>query len=137
MGRGSSQEAASILYGSDRTRQRVTVGGAVEYYDANGQLYKVRVPPASRENPEPYYQTPKQIESGDSFSAACTIHMRDGIPHRDPDQGPAVEYDGGDKLWMVDGESHREDGPATIWADGWEIWAQHGRHIARLRMAQR
>jgi hypothetical protein len=41
------------------------------------------------------------------------IHLDDdGLIHRE--DGPAVEYDNGDKSWMVHGERHRLDGPAVV-----------------------
>jgi hypothetical protein len=42
--------------------------------------------------------------------------------------GPAVEYISGSSItlghkeWWVDGQLHREDGPAIIYADGIEEW---------------
>ena len=33
----------------------------------------------------------------------------------------------GDKEWFVNGERHREDGPAIEWADGSKYWYEYGK----------
>ena len=43
-----------------------------------------------------------------------------GELHRE--DGPACEYDGGHKHWYLNGKRHREDGPAIEWADGDKSW---------------
>lgn len=48
----------------------------------------------------------------------------DGQLHRL--DGPAMEYEMGDRVWYFEGERHREDGPAAVHADGDEIWYRHG-----------
>jgi hypothetical protein len=30
-------------------------------------------------------------------------------------------------VWCLNGQLHREDGPAVEWADGSKIWCQHGK----------
>ena len=40
----------------------------------------------------------------------------DGQLHRE--DGPAIEYVSGTKEWWLKGKLHREDGPAVEWADG-------------------
>ena len=42
------------------------------------------------------------------------------ILHRE--DGPAVEYDNGERAWYVDGKLHRTDGPAIEYADGSKAW---------------
>lgn len=42
------------------------------------------------------------------------------ILHRE--DGPAIEYDNGEKAWYVDGKLHRTDGPAVTTADGRKAW---------------
>ena len=44
----------------------------------------------------------------------------DGELHRE--DGPAVEYAGGNKWWYRHGKLHREDGPAEEYADGTKFW---------------
>jgi N-acetylneuraminic acid mutarotase len=38
-----------------------------------------------------------------------------GNLHRE--DGPAIEYDNGDKYWYLNGKLHREDGPACEYSD--------------------
>jgi hypothetical protein len=42
-----------------------------------------------------------------------------GDLHRE--DGPAYEHPNGAKAWWKDGRVHREDGPARIWPDG-DLW---------------
>jgi len=44
----------------------------------------------------------------------------DGQLHRE--NGPAVEYANGTKEWYVNDRRHREDGPAIEWVDGSKFW---------------
>lgn len=39
-----------------------------------------------------------------------------GERHRE--DGPAIEWASGSKKWYLNGELHREDGPTCEWADG-------------------
>lgn len=43
-----------------------------------------------------------------------------GNLHRE--DGPAVEYDDGTKHWFLNGKRHREDGPAFEHTDGTKYW---------------
>jgi len=43
-----------------------------------------------------------------------------GDLHRE--DGPAVEYPSGTKEWYLNGKLHREDGPAIEYADGEKYW---------------
>jgi hypothetical protein len=36
--------------------------------------------------------------------------------------GPAIENDNGNKYWFIKGKFHREDGPAVEWSDGRKYW---------------
>ena len=47
-----------------------------------------------------------------------------GEYHRE--DGPACEYSNGDKAWYLNGELHREDGPAIEDADGDKFWYLNG-----------
>ena len=47
-----------------------------------------------------------------------------GERHRE--DGPAVEFTSGTKMWFLNGKQHREDGPAHEWADGDRAWYLHG-----------
>jgi hypothetical protein len=43
-----------------------------------------------------------------------------GQRHRE--DGPAIEFANGDKMWFLDGKQHRTDGPAMEWASGDKSW---------------
>lgn len=47
-----------------------------------------------------------------------------GQLHRD--DGPARESPDGSKSWYNHGKLHREDGPAKIWFDGSKLWFRNG-----------
>ena len=47
------------------------------------------------------------------------------LSHRE--DGPAVEYANGTKLWFINGKQHREDGPAVEYADGSKYWYVDGK----------
>ena len=48
-----------------------------------------------------------------------------GNLHRE--DGPAIENSNGDKHWYLNGELHREDGPAVEYADGDKHWYLNGK----------
>ena len=48
-----------------------------------------------------------------------------GELHRE--DGPAAEYANGDKAWYLNGELHREDGPAIERANGDKAWWLNGK----------
>jgi len=50
-----------------------------------------------------------------------------GELHRE--DGPAVEYANGDKFWIINGELHREDGPAIEYASGSKEWFINGNEL--------
>jgi hypothetical protein len=47
-----------------------------------------------------------------------------GELHRE--DGPAIEWKDGSKAWHLNGQSHREDGPALEWANGEKQWYLNG-----------
>ena len=47
-----------------------------------------------------------------------------GNLHRE--DGPATEYSSGKKQWYLNGKLHREDGPAIEWKDGAKCWYLDG-----------
>ena len=47
--------------------------------------------------------------------------------HRD--DGPAIEWMGGDKYWYQNGKLHREDGPAVELTNGIQFWWINGKQI--------
>ena len=40
---------------------------------------------------------------------------KEGQYHRE--DGPAIEYSNGTRIWFKNGLKHREDGPAIVWED--------------------
>jgi hypothetical protein len=52
----------------------------------------------------------------------------DGQRHRL--DGPAYEGAWGNKEWYVDDKLHRLDGPAIEWADGSKAWYVDGKHLS-------
>ena len=42
------------------------------------------------------------------------------------EDGPAIEYQNGDKSWYIDGELHREDGPAIEYLNSVKAWYING-----------
>ena len=51
-----------------------------------------------------------------------------GELHRE--DGPAVEYPDGTKHWFLNGEYHCEDGPAVESADGEKRWYLNGKSVS-------
>src|SRR5579859_5887796 len=47
-----------------------------------------------------------------------------GQLHRE--DGPAIEYNDSSKVWFLHGQRHRIDGPAIEWSDGDKAWYHHG-----------
>ena len=50
-----------------------------------------------------------------------------GELHRE--DGPAVEYHNGSKEWYKNSLLHREDGPAIEWANGGKEWYINGKYL--------
>ena len=50
-----------------------------------------------------------------------------GDYHRE--DGPAIEWPDGTKRWFLNGEPHREDGPAVERSDGIKYWYLHGEEV--------
>ena len=53
-----------------------------------------------------------------------TYWRLNGEYHRE--DGPACEYSGGTKFWYVNGKLHRSDGPACEYAHGYKSWYING-----------
>jgi hypothetical protein len=52
------------------------------------------------------------------------VWFKHGKRHRE--DGPAIEYHDGDKSWYQEGKFHREDGPAIEWKDKKPEWWYKG-----------
>ena len=50
-----------------------------------------------------------------------------GQLHRE--DGPAIIYADGSQYWCLNGKYHREDGPAIIWANGSQYWFLNGKKL--------
>ena len=57
-------------------------------------------------------------------NAGDTVWRLNGQYHRE--DGPAIEYLDGDEDWYLHGDYHRTNGPAIVWHDGDEDWYLHG-----------
>jgi hypothetical protein len=73
-----------------------------------------------------------QQDPADDTPSILTV-SRDGIKtwrdnrgHYHRDDGPALEYPNGTKIWYRHGRTHRDDGPAMEWADGTKAWFRNG-----------
>ncbi len=67
------------------------------------------------------------------FTGICKINKNcNSINHYDSGKlhrinGPAIEYESGDKFYYVDDKIHREDGPAVEYSNGDKIWCINGK----------
>jgi hypothetical protein len=52
----------------------------------------------------------------------------DGLRHRE--DGPATEFANGDKFWYLNHQLHRTDGPAIEFADGSKYWFLNGQELS-------
>jgi len=57
-----------------------------------------------------------------------------GNLHRE--DGPAVIYADGTQEWYLDDKRHREDGPAVIYADGGQAWWLNGKEVTEAAVMQ-
>ena len=53
------------------------------------------------------------------------MYTLNGQYHRN--DGPAIEYANGSKIWYINGQRHRNDGPAIEYTNGSKIWYLNGR----------
>ena len=44
--------------------------------------------------------------------------------------GPAIEWSDGSKEWCINGKLHREGGPAIEWASGRRVWFLNGKEFS-------
>ena len=58
-----------------------------------------------------------------------------GELHRE--DGPACEWAYGSKSWYVKGKLHREDGPAIEWANGAKFWYVNGVQLTEKEFNER
>ena len=58
-----------------------------------------------------------------------------GQYHRD--DGPAILWADGSKMWWQNEQLHRTDGPAVEWADGRKRWYINGEGLSETEFNQR
>ena len=58
-----------------------------------------------------------------------------GQLHRE--DGPAIEWANGDKYWYLNGKYHREDGPAVERTNGDKDWYLNGKRVSEKEHARR
>jgi hypothetical protein len=66
--------------------------------------------------------------------AGNKLWFLNGNLHRE--DGPALEFASGDKYWYLNGKRHREDGPAIEWANGDKRWFLDGKEYTDLNEYQ-
>ena len=64
-----------------------------------------------------------------------TTWFINGDRHRD--DGPAIEYLDGTKAWYLNGERHREDGPACVLSTGAKYWYLNGTELSESEFNNR
>ena len=77
------------------------------------------------------------------FKSICIIDLdgdkvwfnNKGEIHRE--NGPAIEYTNGDKVWYLNGKRHCEDGPAYSTARGDKEWFLNGKQYTELEFVQK
>jgi hypothetical protein len=76
-----------------------------------------------------WYNVQRQLHREDGpaieWNNGTRMWYLNGQRHRA--DGPAIEWSTGTRAWWVDGLPHREDGPAVVWNDGTREWYLHGR----------
>jgi hypothetical protein len=59
-----------------------------------------------------------------AYKDGTRVWILNGKSHRV--DGPAIEYPDGTKAWYLNGVLHRKDGPAVEWANGSKDWFLNG-----------
>lgn len=67
----------------------------------------------------------KSIKTIDEFGDVRWYKEGSNIHHRE--DGPAIEFANGDKLWCLNGRLHRVGGPAVENINGTKEWAVNGK----------
>lgn len=63
------------------------------------------------------------------YPSGTKVWYLNGQPHRVG--GPAAEYPDGTKYWYLNGQIHRTDGPAMEHADGTKYWFLNGKEVTK------
>jgi hypothetical protein len=83
---------------------------------------------ADREEEQAFEAQGGVVETDDQGTRTWSIN---GQRHRE--NGPAVEGTDGTKEWWLNGQRHRGDGPAIVWNNGAKMWYQNGQHCSLLK----
>ena len=75
-----------------------------------------------------------QILKAHNWGTGTKKWYLNGNLHRE--DGPAVEWSNGDKYWHLNGNFHREDGPAIEWANGHKEWFLMGNLLTETEFNQ-
>jgi len=57
--------------------------------------------------------------------------LLNGNRHRE--DGPAIEYSDGGEEWWINNQLHREDGPAIMHSNGYKAWYRHGKKLKEFK----
>jgi len=71
----------------------------------------------------------------DVYNNGTRFWTLNGELHRE--DGPAIEWADGSKYWYLNDEFHREDGPAIEHGDGTKFWFLHGREYTEQEFLKR
>ena len=69
------------------------------------------------------------------WSNGTKVWYQNGLRHRT--DGAAIEWTSGTKEWYQDGQLHRTDGPAIEYADGDKWWFINGERLNEAEFNQR
>ena len=75
-----------------------------------------------------------QLLKAHNWGAGDKVWYLNGNFHRE--DGPAIECANGDKAWLLMGNYHREDGPAIEYADGDKSWYLMGKYLSEAQFNQ-
>lgn len=67
------------------------------------------------------------IKSNEQIGQDSAVVYKNALGEYHREDGPAVEFTNGTKMWYIRGELHRTDGPAKIFKDGTKQWFFAGR----------
>jgi hypothetical protein len=67
-----------------------------------------------------------------TFRDGDKVWWLNGERHRE--DGPAIERSNGDKEWYLNGKRHRENGPAIEWANGDKMWLLNDKEATALEV---
>ena len=76
------------------------------------------------------YDIPENFTGIAEYASGKEFWFLNGQRHREG--GPAIERADGDKQWYLNDQLHREDGPAIEYANGVKEWWVNGNYLFRL-----